>query len=85
MTSVLKGSKFWLADGTFKLLPKNVYQFYTHQVYIPSIAPACLRALLSKQIRKKYSRFLDALEKFAPVCKPNEVLFDFENAPINAF
>ena len=33
MISVLKGSKFWFADGTFKLSPRNFYQFYTHHVY----------------------------------------------------
>ena len=52
MTSDLEGSKFWLADGTFKLSTKNFYQIYTLHVYIFGIAPACLYALLPNKIEK---------------------------------
>ena len=85
MTSVLESSKFWLGDRTFKLSPKNFYQIYTLHVYILGIAPACLYALLPNKTEKTYSRLLDALDTFAPDCKPDKVLLDFEIAPINAF
>ena len=39
----------------------------------------------SQQNGKTYSRLLDALDTFAPDCKPDKVLLDFEIAPINAF
>ena len=85
MTSVLESSKFWLGDGTFKLSPKNFYQIYTLHAYILGTAPACLYALLPNKTEKTYSRLLDALDTFAPDCKPDKVLLDFEIAPINAF
>ena len=85
MTSVLESSKFWLGDGTFKLSPKNFYQIYTLHVYVLGIAPACLYALLPNKTEKTYSRLLDALDTFAPDCKPDKILLDFEIAPINAF
>ena len=84
MTSVLESSKFWLGDGTFKLSPKN-YQIYTFHVFVLGIAPACLYALLPNKTEKTYSRLLDALDTFAPDCKTDKVLLDFEIAPINAF
>ena len=49
MPSILEGSKFWLAEGTFKLSHKNFYQIYTLHVHILGIAPACLYALLPNQ------------------------------------
>ena len=49
------------------------------------IAPACLYAILPNKTEKTYSRLLDALETFAPACKPDKVLLDFEIASINAF
>ena len=52
MTSVREGSKFWLADGTFNLSPKNFYQIYTLHVYILGIATACLYALLPNKTEK---------------------------------
>ena len=85
MTSVLEGSKFWLEDGTFKLLHKISYQIYTLQEKVLGITPACLYALLPNKTEKTYSRLLDALETFAPDCKPDKILLDFEIAPINAF
>ena len=44
MISLLEGSKFWLADGTFKFSPKTFYHFSTLHEYIHSITPACLYA-----------------------------------------
>ena len=85
VTSVLESSKFWLGDGTFKLSPKNFNQIYTLHVYVLGIAPVCLYALLPNKSEKTYSRLLDALDTFAPDCKLDKVLLDFEIAPINAF
>ena len=51
---------------------------------ILSIAAAYLYAILPNRTAKAYSRLLDALETFAPDCKPEKVLPDFELAPINA-
>ena len=83
MTSVLESFKFWLGDGTFKLSPKNFYQIYTLHVYVLGPAPACLYALLPNKTEK--SRLLDALDTFAPDCKPDKVLLNFEIASIDAF
>ena len=41
MISLLEGSKFWLADGTFKFSPKTFYHFSTLHEYIHSIS-VCL-------------------------------------------
>ena len=71
-TSVLEGSKFWLAVGTLKLSPTNFYQIYTLHVYILGSALACLYALLPNKTEKTYSRLLDALDAFAPDCKPDK-------------
>ena len=84
MKTVLESSKFWLGDGGFKLSPKNVYQIYSLHVYVLGIAPACLYAVLPKKTEKTYNRLLDALGTFAPDCKPDKILLDFEIASINA-
>ena len=84
MTSVLKESKFWLADGTCdELSPKKLYQIDTLHVHIPVLL--LLVCMPSFQTKRTYSRFLDPLETFAPVSKPDKVLLDFEIAPVNAF
>ena len=69
MTSVLEGSKFLLADGTFKISLKS-YQIYTLHLYILGIAPACLCALLHNKTEKTYGRLLGALETFSPIVSP---------------
>ena len=55
VTSLLKGSKFWLADGTFILSPKNFFQICTLHVFVLAIAPACLYALPPNKTEKTYS------------------------------
>ena len=69
----------------FKIIAQKLYQIYILHVYVLGIAPACLYALLPNKTEKTYSRLLDALVTFAPDCKPDKVLLDFEIAPVNAF
>ena len=78
---VLEGSNFWLADGTFKLSPKNFYQIFTLHVYILSLYCSCLHVILPNKTDKTYCRLIDALETD---CNAEKVLLDFELAPTNA-
>ena len=84
--SVLEVSKFWLADRRFILSPTNnqtnyySYQIYTLHENFLGITSACSYAILQNKTENTYSRLLIALETFAPDCKPDKFLLDFELA-----
>ena len=76
-----------MADGTFKLGPRNFYQLYTVHIHGPEIAPSCVYRFLPNKTESTYERFLDI---FMPLLlnlnvAPDEVLIDFELAAIKAF
>ena len=85
MLRVLEKSSFWLADGTFKITPKRFYQLYSIHVSVSDIAPACIYAFLPNKTETIYNRFLQALIDLAPNCRPEKILFDFEQAALQSF
>ena len=52
MLTELETSKFWLADGTFKLSPTLFYQIYTIHASVMETTPACVYAFLPNKTEK---------------------------------
>ena len=84
MLRALEKSKLWLANGNFKVTPKMFYLLYSIHISISGIALACIYAFLSKNRKKTYHRFSEALKTLVPDKKPEKFLLDFEQAAIQA-
>ena len=85
MLQALESCTLWLADGTFKLGPKIIYQLYTVHIQGPGISPACVYAILPNKTEKTYQRFLDILQTVLPNAVPKKILVDFELAAMKVF
>ena len=94
----LRKAEFWLADGSFKISPKDVYQIYTLMGSCGAgpnqrILPFAI-ILMTGKSQIEYSAAFDTLDKmslrYAPISeewslRPNLVIVDFEQAAANAF
>jgi hypothetical protein len=82
----LARSLFWLADGTFKVVPALFFQLYSiHFQFVAGINPAAVYFLLPNKTRETYDRMLVELRRLIPTANPNNVLVDFESATMGAF
>ncbi|XP_042148461.1 uncharacterized protein LOC121837088 [Ixodes scapularis] len=86
MVDVLRTSKKWFADGTFKVAPELFYQVYSlHCEVGGSILPAAY-ILLTRKDCGTYTRALNTLNaECGGDCEPRTVTVDYELAAINAF
>lgn len=88
-TELLDGlarSSFWLADGTFKVVPSLFFQLYSiHFQLAEGVNPAGIYCLLPDKTRKTYDRLLEALVGLIPLAQPTRILTDFESAAMQAF
>ena len=75
----------WLADGTFKTVPKLFSQLYSIHAVIDGQVLPCVFALLPNKAQATYERMFDALLAKYPDLSPSTVLIDFEKSAINAF
>ena len=84
MLSILRDSKSWFADGTFKVVPQQFYQLYTiHAEKDGRIFP-CVYSLVTAKTEITYRRILRHLVELEPGLDPSYII-DFEKAAINAF
>jgi hypothetical protein len=82
----LARSSFWLADGTFKVVPSLFFQLYTiHFQFVTGVNPAAVYCLLPNKTRETYDRMLTEIKGLVPAANPANVLVDFESATIGAF
>jgi len=82
----LARSTFWLADGTFKVVPGIYCQLYTiHFQFVTGVNPVAVYCLLPNKTREIYDRMLMAIKELVPVANPTNVLVDVEPASIGAF
>ena len=82
----LERSRFWLADGTFKVVPTLFFQLYTiHFSLTDGITPIGLYCLLANKTRDTYDRLLIEVKRLAPAAAPDVILIDFESAAMSAF
>ena len=81
----LEQANLWLGDGTFSVCPELFYQLYTIHCKIGINYPPCVYILLQDKRQNTYIRALQALMNLIPQSSPDNILVDFETAPINAF
>ena len=81
----LKNSNYWIADGTFKVVPKEYYQLYTiHGAVFNKVFPL-VYVLMSDKLQKSYEQILQILKAKGNVDHPKNIIIDFEMAAYNAF
>lgn len=86
LLDLLVVNDFWLADGTFKVVPEIYYQLYSiHVQYESGIALPCLLALLPGKEERIYVKMLNMLLEKIPQARPRKILTDFETAAMKAF
>jgi len=79
-------SSFWIADGTFKVVPSLFFQMYTiHFQFTEGITPAALYCLLPNKTRLTYDAILREVQNLIPQAQPETILTDFETAAMSAF
>jgi hypothetical protein len=82
----LSKASFWLADGTFKIVPSVFFQVYTlHFQYVEGINPAALYCLLPNKTKHTYDRLITEIKRLVPAGNPAHILLDFETAAMSAF
>ena len=83
--ALLKMSKLWLVDGTFKTAPLLFYQLYTiHGVFESETFPL-FYALLPNKTSITYTNMIREIKTITGTCTPKTVLMDFELAVIKVF
>lgn len=83
--SILKESKIWYADGTFKVVPDLFYQLYTIHGEKDGVVYPCVYALLTGKSESIYNRLIRILLEIEPTLDPIHIMLDFEKAAMNAF
>ena len=84
MKNLINLSNTWLVDGTFKMSPENVYQFYTIHLQLHDFAPLCVYVLLPNKTEKTCNRKIELLSEERN-SNPAKKLEEFEKAALNAF
>ncbi|KAG0421398.1 hypothetical protein DMUE_6294, partial [Dictyocoela muelleri] len=83
--SHLMNSKVWLADGTFKMSPREFNQIYIIHVKIFDNYYPILFAFLPNKSQNTYLRFFKVVEKLINGKFPEYMIMDFEISPMKAF
>jgi hypothetical protein len=82
----MAAADFWIANGTFKVVPHIFYHLYTiHFQLAGGINPAGLYALLENKTRATYTRLMEVVKSLIPDASPENILVDFESAAMTAF
>ena len=89
---MLKLSRIWLADGTFKTAPSLFTQVYVihalrggpNLMKYGHLLPS-LFVLLPNKTEAVYSKMWEQIQHLCPQADPAEMLMDFEKAAINSF
>lgn len=81
--SLLKQSKHWFADGTFKVCPNEFYQLFTlHALLTSTIIPPVYGLLIGKST-KDYNSFLSKIFEQDDF-RPESIQTDFETGTIKS-
>ena len=72
----------WLADGSFKLLPKILYPMYTINVALQNFAPPCVIVLIPNRTEKLYIRMTDLLNE-GTKRNPEQILRNIKKAALH--
>ena len=83
--SHLKNSRIMIADGTFKVCPKEFLQLYVIHGEVCSKIYALVYILLKTKKEGDYLRALNIINEKCQFQLPNYVVIDFEFAAFNAF
>lgn len=81
---VLKQSKNWFGDGTFKVVPELFFQLYTIHALTEDIVIPCVYALLPDKKESTYNKLLSEVRRLNSDFEPETFLIDFENAAKSA-
>lgn len=82
---LMKESKHWFADGTFKVSPRIFFQLYTVHALLNERVIPCIYALLPNKTLDTYNRLFQALANVLVLEEqPDDFLMDFELAAMNA-
>ena len=82
--SILKESNNWYCDGTFKVVPKHLFQLYTIHAQRDAYIFPCVYALFQAKTEVTYERMLSKLLQLEPELNPTSLMVDFEKAAMNA-
>lgn len=82
---ILKRSKIWLSDGTFRVAPKPFTQLFTVHAYIFKMRFPVIYCLMKKKNNESYKEFFLHLKCILGDFEPNYIVFDFEVALRNMF
>jgi len=81
---ILRNSKTWLGDGTFKISPPLFTQVYVILAeYLNGVHPI-IYALLPDKFTKTYEKLFQMLINLCPELCPTSISLDYELAAINA-
>jgi len=76
----------WLADGTFKVVPRVFFQLYTiHFAFGNSVCPAAIYFLLSDKSTATYEWLHHEVKNLIPTAALSSILVDFEKAAMTTF
>jgi len=82
---ILKNCNTWMADGTFRTVPKLFSQLYTIHVCYNRTTYLVVYVLMTDRTKQSYIEFLNVLKRFEPDLNPNSIMIDFEQSFILAF
>ncbi|CAF3834472.1 unnamed protein product [Rotaria sordida] len=81
--SILKQSKHWFADGTFKVCPDDFYQLFTLHALMVSIVIPLVYGLLVGKSTKDYNSFLEKVLEQDDF-RPESIQTDFESGTLKS-
>lgn len=82
---ILKDSKHWFVDGTFKPTPSIFYQTYVIMAKQFGGVHPVIYALLPNKQQATYARMIGLVKDLQPGASPEKISCDFELGAINAF
>ena len=83
--SHLKHSKFWVCDGTFKVVPREFTQLYTIHGHVFNKVLPFVFILMSNKSERSYERAIQIIKEKGNLELPPNIIIDFEMAAFNAF
>ena len=81
----MKNSSYWIADGTFKVVPKEFFQLYTIHGHVFNKTFPLVFVLMSDKLETSYKKVIDIIKEKGSMDLPKTVIIDFEVAAYNAF
>jgi len=82
---ILKNCNIWMADGTFRTVPKLFSQLYTIHVCYNQTTYPVVYVLMTDRTKQSYIEILNVLKRFEPDLNPSSIMIDFEQPFILAF